>query len=91
MPNFLSGLFIFLTIIYGRLNFHVAHSFISECLSSGSLSVNVSITSGKDEFVNAGQLSVSSGSSSSVLLKLVNKSNNALLLHILVIVGLLFL
>ncbi|CAA3003292.1 aspartic ase 2 [Olea europaea subsp. europaea] len=56
-----------------------------------SLSVNVSITSGKDEFVNAGQLRVSSGSSSSVLLKLVNKSNNALLLHILVIVGLLFL
>ncbi|KAL2502691.1 Eukaryotic aspartyl protease family protein [Forsythia ovata] len=56
-----------------------------------SLSVNVSITSGKDEFVNAGQLSVSSGSSSSVHLKLIYKSNNTLLLHILVVVGLLFL
>ncbi|KAL2481322.1 Eukaryotic aspartyl protease family protein [Abeliophyllum distichum] len=56
-----------------------------------SLSVNVSITSGKDEFVNAGQLSVGSGSSSSVHLKLINKSNNAFLLHILVVVGLLFL
>ncbi|CAA2970443.1 aspartic ase 2 [Olea europaea subsp. europaea] len=55
-----------------------------------SLSVNVSITSGKDEFVNAGQLNVSSGSSS-ILLKLINKNNNALLLHIFGVIGLVFL
>ncbi|KAL3825829.1 hypothetical protein ACJIZ3_021858 [Penstemon smallii] len=57
-----------------------------------SLSVNVSITSSKDEFVNNGQLSVSSSSSISVLFKMTHKSSNiALMLQMLVLVGCLFL
>ncbi|XP_044473961.1 aspartic proteinase 36-like isoform X2 [Mangifera indica] len=48
-----------------------------------SLSVNVSITVGKDEFINAGQLSVSS-SSRDMLLKMLLLSFIALLLHSLV-------
>ena len=60
------------------------------CRVSGSLSVNVSITSGKDEFVNAGQLRVSS-STSSVFCDLLCTSTIALLLQILVLVGSQFL
>ncbi|CAI9783140.1 unnamed protein product [Fraxinus pennsylvanica] len=70
--------------------YDLAHQRIGWADHDCSLSVNVSITSGKDEFVNAGQLNVSSGSSS-ILLKQINKSNNALLLHTLAVVGLVFL
>ncbi|KAJ0028733.1 hypothetical protein Pint_35805 [Pistacia integerrima] len=51
-----------------------------------SSSVNVSITVGKDEFINAGQLSVSS-SSRDMLLKLLPLSIIALLFHSLVLVA----
>lgn len=50
-----------------------------------SSSVNVSLAPNKDEFVNAGQLSVSS-SSRNILLKLVHLSTNVLM-HILVFIG----
>ncbi|KAL2509146.1 Eukaryotic aspartyl protease family protein [Forsythia ovata] len=55
-----------------------------------SLAVNVSLTSGKDEFVNAGQLHVSS-SSSCGLFKLIPKNNISLLLHISMAISFLFL
>ncbi|XP_073289443.1 aspartic proteinase 36-like [Primulina huaijiensis] len=57
-----------------------------------SSSVNVSITSGKDEFVNAGQLSVSSSSSSTdIVFRMMHRSIKALLLSILVSIGCPFL
>ncbi|KAL3839730.1 hypothetical protein ACJIZ3_024321 [Penstemon smallii] len=52
-----------------------------------SLSVNVSVSSSKDEFVNAGQLSVNGSPSSSVLFKVMHKSNIALMLYTFVLVG----
>ncbi|KAL3532015.1 hypothetical protein ACH5RR_005536 [Cinchona calisaya] len=70
--------------------YDLAHQRIGWADYDCSLSVNVSITSGKDEFVNAGQLSVSS-SSSSVLNSLLPMDTNALLLQILALVGSLFL
>ncbi|KAK2965365.1 hypothetical protein RJ640_024107 [Escallonia rubra] len=54
-----------------------------------SSSVNVSITSSKDEFINAGQLSTSS--STSMLLKLLHLSTKTLIMHILVYPGFLFM
>ncbi|KAL6145681.1 hypothetical protein ACLB2K_056366 [Fragaria x ananassa] len=50
-----------------------------------SLSVNVSVTSSKDEFINAGQLS-ESNSSGDMLFKLLTTGVVVLLLHILVLV-----
>ncbi|KAL0410004.1 UNVERIFIED_CONTAM: Aspartic proteinase-like protein 2 [Sesamum latifolium] len=49
----------------------------------GSLSVNVSITSSKDEFMNAGQLSVSSSLSTGAVFRLMHKNNIVLMLHLL--------
>lgn len=46
----------------------------------GSLSVNVSVTSGKDEYVNAGQLSASS-SQRDMLFKVLSTGILALLMH----------
>uniref|UniRef100_A0A5B6Z010 Putative aspartic proteinase-like protein 2 isoform X1 n=1 Tax=Davidia involucrata TaxID=16924 RepID=A0A5B6Z010_DAVIN len=54
-----------------------------------SLSVNVSITSGKDEFINAGQLSVSS-SSRNTLFKLILTNTTALPLQTSVFIWFLF-
>ena len=61
-----------------------------DVLHSGSLSVNVSITSGKDEFVNAGQFREAS-SSSSVLRNLTPTGTNAFLLQMWALVGCLVL
>ncbi|XP_073150880.1 aspartic proteinase 36 [Henckelia pumila] len=52
-----------------------------------SLSVNVSITFGKDEFVNAGELIVSSSSSSNVPFKSTYQIISALLLHVFSCIG----
>ncbi|KZV29469.1 aspartic protein-like protein 2-like [Dorcoceras hygrometricum] len=52
-----------------------------------SLSVNVSITFGKDEFVNAGELIVSSSSSSNISFKSTHEIINSLLLHVLLYAG----
>lgn len=52
-----------------------------------SLSVNVSVASSKDEYVNAGQLSVSSSSVNNVLFKWILISTMALLMHVSVFVG----
>lgn len=71
-------------------HFEYEFSIMLDVFHSGSLSVNVSITSGKDEFVNAGQLMVSS-SSSNVLSSLLPMGINAFLLQILALVGSLFL
>ena len=51
-------------------------------LFSGSMSVNVSVTFGRDEFINAGQLSVSS-SSKNFLLGLVPPLFEALVAQII--------
>ncbi|KAK9289767.1 hypothetical protein L1049_008888 [Liquidambar formosana] len=51
-----------------------------------SSSVNVSVTYSKDEYVNAGQLSVSS-SSRSMLFGLIPMSTTALLMHVLAFIG----
>lgn len=57
---------------------------------SGSLSVNVSVTSGKDQFMNEGQLSVNN-SSGDVSLKLLFVTMMAILMHLLVCMELYFL
>lgn len=57
---------------------------------SGSLSVNVSVTSGKDEFVNAGQLNVCS-SSRDMLFKTLLIGISALLMHAMVLMEFQFL
>lgn len=57
---------------------------------SGSLSVNVSVTSSKDEYINAGQLSESS-SSGDMLFKLLTTGIVVFLMHILVFVEFHFL
>ena len=57
---------------------------------SGSMSVNVSVTSGKDEFINAGQLSVSS-SSKDMLLELLPIGLLILLMHVSQAIGFHFL
>ncbi|KAI5664886.1 hypothetical protein M9H77_24209 [Catharanthus roseus] len=56
-----------------------------------SLPVNVSFTSGKDEYVNAGQLSVSSSSSSMLFNLLLSMSTTAFLLHMLALYAFTFL
>lgn len=70
--------------------YDLAHQRIGWADYDCSLSVNVSIASGKDEFVNAGQLRVSS-STSCVLSNLLCTSTIASLLQILVLVGSQFL
>ncbi|KAK4392128.1 Aspartic proteinase-like protein 2 [Sesamum angolense] len=65
--------------------YDLAHQRIGWADYDCSLSVNVSITSGKDEYVNAGQLSVSRSSSTTDIFKTMHKTFNALMLHILVI------
>ncbi|KAG8374186.1 hypothetical protein BUALT_Bualt11G0104800 [Buddleja alternifolia] len=62
--------------------YDLAHQRIGWADYDCSLSVNVSITSGKDEYVNAGQLSVSSTSSTTELFKIT---------HIVILVWSLFL
>lgn len=57
---------------------------------SGSLSVNVSVTSGKDEFVNAGQLSVCS-SSKDMLFKTLLIGILTLVMHAMVLMEFQFL
>ncbi|XP_011101466.1 aspartic proteinase-like protein 2 [Sesamum indicum] len=64
--------------------YDLAHQRIGWADYDCSLSVNVSITSGKDEYVNAGQLSVSRSSSTTDIFKTMHKTYNALMLHILV-------
>ncbi|KAL0283144.1 UNVERIFIED_CONTAM: Aspartic proteinase-like protein 2 [Sesamum angustifolium] len=64
--------------------YDLAHQRIGWADYDCSLSVNVSITSGKDEYVNAGQLSVSRSSSTTDIFKTMHKTFNALMLHILV-------
>ncbi|XP_012836068.1 PREDICTED: aspartic proteinase-like protein 2 [Erythranthe guttata] len=72
--------------------YDLAHQRIGWADYDCTSSVNVSITSGKDEYVNAGQLSVSRSSSTSVLFKLMHDTyNNYLVLHLLVLIGFLFL
>ncbi|KAG8376638.1 hypothetical protein BUALT_Bualt09G0084300 [Buddleja alternifolia] len=71
--------------------YDLAHQRIGWADYDCSLSVNVSVTSSKDKFVNAGELSVTSSSSSYLLFKIMHKSDNALLLHILILVWCLFL
>ncbi|KAI3473305.1 hypothetical protein Pfo_030596 [Paulownia fortunei] len=71
--------------------YDLAHQRIGWADYDCSLSVNVSVTSSKDEFVNAGQLSVSSSSSSSVLFKIMHKSNIVLMVHISMFIGCFFL
>ncbi|KAH6819731.1 Eukaryotic aspartyl protease family protein [Perilla frutescens var. hirtella] len=50
-----------------------------------SLSVNVSITTGKDEYVNAGQLSVSRSSSTREIFRTVHEYYSAPMLHLLML------
>ncbi|KAL0336945.1 UNVERIFIED_CONTAM: Aspartic proteinase-like protein 2 [Sesamum calycinum] len=64
--------------------YDLAHQRIGWADYDCSLSVNVSITSGKDEYVNAGQLSVSRSSSTTDIFKTMHKTFNALMLPILV-------
>ncbi|XP_073062831.1 aspartic proteinase 39-like [Primulina eburnea] len=71
--------------------YDLAHQRIGWADYDCSLSVNVSITFGKDEFVNAGELIVSRGSSSSVPFKSMYQTMNFLLLHIFLYVGCLVL
>ncbi|XP_011094460.1 aspartic proteinase-like protein 2 isoform X1 [Sesamum indicum] len=71
--------------------YDLAHQRIGWADYDCSLSVNVSITSSKDEFMNAGQLSVSSSLSTGAVFKIMHKSNIVLMLHLLVTVGCLFL
>ncbi|KAL0344721.1 UNVERIFIED_CONTAM: Aspartic proteinase-like protein 2 [Sesamum radiatum] len=66
--------------------YDLAHQRIGWADHDCSLSVNVSITSGKDEYVNAGQLSVSRSSSITDIFKTMHETYNALLLHILVVI-----
>lgn len=50
--------------------------------------MNVSITTSEDEFMNAGELSESSSSSSSTMLvKIMHESNILLMLHTLMLIG----
>ncbi|CAK9140444.1 unnamed protein product [Ilex paraguariensis] len=70
--------------------YDLAHQRIGWANYDCSLSVNVSLTSGKDEFINAGQMSVSR-SSNHRLFELKPKSTHALLLQIIMSIGLLFL
>lgn len=58
----------------------ISNQHITEFFIPGSLSVNVSITSGKDQFMNAGQLNMSS-SSIEMLFKVLPLSILALFLH----------
>ncbi|XP_010654010.1 aspartic proteinase 36 isoform X2 [Vitis vinifera] len=69
--------------------YDLAHQRIGWANYDCSLSVNVSVTSGKDEFINSGQLSMSS-SSQNMLFEPIPRSIKALLIHILVFSGFLF-
>ncbi|GFP90800.1 aspartic proteinase-like protein 2 [Phtheirospermum japonicum] len=71
--------------------YDLAHQRIGWADYDCSLSVNVSLTSGRDEYVNAGQLSIGRSSSTSELFITMHKNYNALLFHLFVILGTLFL
>lgn len=63
--------------------YDLAHQRIGWADYDCSLSVNVSITSGKDEYVNAGQLSVSRSSSTGEIFKTMRKYYSLLLFGVL--------
>lgn len=71
--------------------YDLAHQRIGWADYDCSLSVNVSLTSSKDEYMNAGQLSLSSCSSNNILVKVMQERNIVGVLYILLAIGSLFL